>query len=345
MTDTHLHGPALTDKPAPSRPARSAGTPALTWRSPWRPVLALVIGLLIYLSLYAYVEGLTWRMAESNRFYRILTAEPPVKLVILGASRALPLEYGSMGEELEAALGGTVLNLAVQGGGVLPNAILADYVLRRHQPETVVYVLDSFVCYSPEWNERRLMDQAFWRRAPFDWALVRSLWEAVFRIRIDWRVVVAYVSGFWKLNDPGEWFQPDALPGEEMFTRVYRPSGRADQERLQRLYLDGTPQESFQRYFSVFLGLLERLGQQGTSVVVVKPPLRQAFYDALPGEAEFDQMVGQALAQRGIPFHDFSRAGFPDDHFYDPDHLNETGAQRFIHEYLLPLLITGSGHG
>ena len=55
------------------------------------------------------------------------------------------------------------------------NRLLLDYFLVRHRTAAIVYVVDSFAFYSPEWNERRLEDARLFQRAPFDPALARLL--------------------------------------------------------------------------------------------------------------------------------------------------------------------------
>src|SRR5690625_4002434 len=57
----------------------------------------LIVGLLgaviLYGALYAYMEVLTYRYGERNRFFQIVNADADAQWIILGASRALPLEF------------------------------------------------------------------------------------------------------------------------------------------------------------------------------------------------------------------------------------------------------------
>src|SRR5690606_28098564 len=110
-----------------------------------RLALFLLIGLGLYLALYGASEALVYRYGLRNPFY-VISATPAAEydLVILGASHAMPLGYEDMNDRLEAATGARIVNLAMEGSGVLPNTLVLDYFLSKHTVGNVVYVVDSF---------------------------------------------------------------------------------------------------------------------------------------------------------------------------------------------------------
>jgi hypothetical protein len=309
-----------------------------------RVLSALLLSLLLYGGLYAFAEYLVYEYGYRNRFYQIATADQGVDyLVILGASRALPLEFGDAHSELEQLAQGPVINLAMPGAGVIPNYLLLDYFLSRHQARGVIYFLDSFAFYSREWNEDRLEDSRLWQRAPLDTALLDSLWRATRALNVDPSVFRNYLSGFSKINDPTTWFQADVWAGEEQFEQTYRPDSWFDQSRLEFLYPESIDWDIFERYLSVFVDLVETLRSIGIPLLVVKAPLRPEFYEQLPQEEAFDEHLARVLQQYEVPLYDFADIGFDSSLFYDPDHLNREGVSLFLEAEFESVLETHFG--
>jgi hypothetical protein len=168
-----------------------------TWR---RWACFVLVGAIIYVSVYAASEALVYRYGEHNRFLAISMApHETYDVVILGASHALPLGFEDMNERLEERTGARIINLGIEGGGILPARLLLEYFLARHDTDNVLYVLDSFIFYSREWNEARLKDAGLLQRAPLDPALARLLWE----FPAARALLPGYLSGFHKINNPG----------------------------------------------------------------------------------------------------------------------------------------------
>jgi hypothetical protein len=286
---------------------------------------------------YAASERLIDRYGQRNRFYMIETAPPMTyDFVILGASHATVFDFDAMNAELERMTGTRILNLSVAGAGVVVNRLLFDYALRRHETRAVVYVIDSFVFYSRQWNEDRLSDARLFHRAPFDPALAALL------LQNGWsrRRGLDYVAGFSKINNADR-FEPDIRPEETRFDRIYRPVGQIDRQRMAYLYparLDDGVRAQRARYLAAFGDLLREARARNLRVVVFKPPLPERVYRLLPDEREFDAALAETLAGHAVEFHDFSRVGNDERFFYDSDHLNRAGVRRFFERSLAPLL-------
>jgi hypothetical protein len=92
-----------------------------------RWTLFAVLALSLYAGLYVAAESLVYRLGERNRFFAVHAAAPDYDVVILGASHAMPLDFADMNRRLQDATGLSILNLSMEGAGIIPNRIVFDY--------------------------------------------------------------------------------------------------------------------------------------------------------------------------------------------------------------------------
>jgi len=301
-----------------------------------RAILFVLIGLFLYLCLYAGSEALVYHYAERNRFFMIRTA--PLRqydYVIVGASHAMPFDFEDMNRRLEAASGTHLINLSIEGGGVLPARLVVDYFLAAHSTRNVLYFLDSFAFQSAQWNEARLADASVFARAPFDPALVATLW------RYPWarQNLPDYVSGFSKINNPGR-FAPDVSEAEaKNFHTVYRPIAYLDRQRIQYLYPARPDPATVQRYRDAFTDFARFLRERGIRLIVVRPPIPARIAGLIPGEAAWGAEIAELARGLDIVFRDFSGAVAKETLYYNSDHLNRDGVLEFAGAQLVPLLV------
>ncbi len=301
----------------------------------------VVIALMLYAGLYAASEWLVCRHADRNRFFMIKTApHARYDAVILGASHAAVFGYRDMNIRLEAMTSSKIINLAVVGGGVAVNRLLLEYFLARHDTTTVVYVLDSFAFYSPEWNENRFEDARLFARAPFDPVLARLLLESSASLS----VVLDYIAGFSKINN-NDRFAPDT-PADEgpRFDRAYRAVPQIDRQRVEYLYpdaMDDRVRATRDHYFGELVELIGRLRERGIRLIVVRPPIPERYRRLLPGEDEFDAALRALLDSHRVELHDWSRVSNDDTLFFDTDHLNQRGLLQLFEHHLTPTLRPG----
>ena len=299
----------------------------------------VAIGLVLYVGLYVAAEWLVYRHAEANRFFKVRTA-PPVEYghVILGASHAAVFDFDDMNRRLEEMAGTRILNLAVVGCGVAVNRLLLDYFLAAHRTGAVVYVVDSFAFYSPEWNERRLEDARLFQRAPFDPVLARLL----VRSKAPWPVALDYVTGFSKINNPGR-FSEDRPAEAARFDRRYRAVEQIDRQRIEYLYPAGMgdqAQRNLQRYLAEFESLVAGVRSRGLRVVLIRPPLPPRTRALMPDESAFDAALTALAGRTGAELHDLSAAIEDPAMYFDSDHLNRTGVGQLFDQRLAPILRT-----
>lgn len=299
-------------------------------------LLFVLIGVFIYLALYAASEQLVYNYAKRNRFFAIKTAPlSDYDYVILGASHAAAMDYQDMTAQLEDKTHSRIINLSEVGAGVTVNRLLLDYFLVSHRTQTVVYVADSFAFYSRQWNEDRLNDTRLFDRAPFDPTLVQVLLQNP----AARSAVPDYVLGFSKINNSDR-FKPDIGDDEaKKFETIFRPIKQIDQQRLDYLYPKQIDQATFQHYVSEFDQFVQSLQERHIRLIVVKPPVPARFYQMLPNEAQFDERLKAVVDRHGVEFHDFSMVGNDEKFFFNTDHLNKTGVLNFFDNYFKPLLV------
>jgi hypothetical protein len=298
-----------------------------------RAMVFVAIGLVLYVGLYAGAEWLVYQRADRNRFFMVHTA-PPLEYghVILGASHAAVFDFDDMNRRLEEMTGTRILNLAVVGGGVAVNRLLLDYFLAAHRTGSVVYVVDSFAFYSPEWNQRRLEDARLFQRAPFDPSLARLL----VRHKAPWRVTLDYVTGFSKINNPDR-LAADRPAEAARFDRRYRPVDQIDRQRIAYLYpaaMDDQAQRHLQRYLADFESLVKDARSRGLRVVLIRPPLPPRTRALMPDETAFDAALTALTSRTGAELHDLSGAIEDPAMYFDTDHLNRTGVAAFFERHL-----------
>jgi hypothetical protein len=306
-------------------------------------LLFVAIGLAIYSGVYWAAERLVYRTGHANPLFKIATTpDGAFDWVILGASHAMPLDFGDFNARMEHQLGLRILNLASPGTGPLYNRFVLEGFLRRHGARNLLYVVDSFAFYSRAWNEERFADAKLLRRTPLELATARRLWDYSRREGVDARAVLDHLSGFSKINNP-ERFQRDVWEGEAQFDRAYRPSATAVKKRIAYLYPEQAPPQALARYLGELSALVELAQRGGTRVVAIKMPVPAQFRSQLPGEGAFDEAVAKALAAQGVPFHDFSAALEEPRCYFDTDHLNREGLERFLARNLGAVLEAGRG--
>jgi hypothetical protein len=298
------------------------------------------LGLVLYGAAYYACERLVYRTGDTNPFFKIETAERDgFDWVILGASHAMPLDFADFNAHMEQQTGLRILNLAAPGTGPLYNRFVFEHFLTRHRTAKLIYVVDSFAFTSPAWNEERFADAKLLARTPFSLGLAWRMAGYSFEEGVDPRAVLDYVTGFSKINNRDR-FKRDVWEGEAQFERTYRPSAAATAKRTAYLFPGGAPERAaVMRYLGEFATLLGLARERGIEVVVIKMPVPSRFYDKLPDETAFDQLLLELPAMRQALFRDFSLTMDEPRFYFDTDHLNRAGLTAFFSRYLKTLLV------
>ncbi|MGY3617068.1 hypothetical protein [Bradyrhizobium sp. USDA 10063] len=297
-----------------------------------------LIGLLIYVGVYAGAEYLVYRNGRSNPFFKIATADnAEFDWVILGPSHAMPLDFADFNHRMERETGLRIINLATQGTGPLYHRFVLEAFLRNHRARYLLYIVDSFAFSSQTWNEDRFSDAKLLRTTPLDAGTVELIWRYWQRDGVDGRAVADYLTGFSKINNRDR-FKRDLWEGEFQFDRVYRGSESAIKSRIAYLFPDSDRSRPLSRYMMQFDELLAMAEQRGLRVTPIKMPIPGAFRAALPDEVSFDQALLRTLGRRGLILKDFSGELQQPKFYFDSDHLNRSGVSEFFEHQLKQIL-------
>lgn len=304
-----------------------------------RALIFVLVGMVIYFGAYLAAEKLVYDRTKRNRFFLVKTISPTTyDFVILGASHAMILSFEDMNDRLEKMTGGKIINLATLGSGIVPNQLFLDYLLMKHKTGAVVYLLDSGPFMKRAANEGRLNDAELFNRAPFDPELVKLLWSYYSRDLIEINPILDYVLGFSKINNDKR-FQADLHEMELIFRKRYRPDIKQIKERISSTDPAVVDQKLFDRYVSLFAQMIDSLRSQNIKVLACRPALPKMYRDNKPNENLFDDRMQALLAEKQVPFKDFSRA-MPDYQWYfDTDHLNQKGVPIFFENHFKPFLV------
>lgn len=303
-----------------------------------RALIFFAVGIVIYAGLYAVAEALVYKNTSSNRFYMIKTRPATTfDLIVMGASHAMAMSFEDLNEQLEKMTGSRIMNISMLGNGIVPNQLILDYFDKKHKAKNAVYLLDSAMFYSGQFNESRLKDVRLFQRAPFDFQLINLLVSYGFKGSMTVGTIADYILGFSKINN-GDRFNEDIHPLEKMCRQTYRPRQKQIKDRVDSNMPATFQEEALKEYLDLFIEMIDSLRSQGVHVIVVKPPLPKPFYDMLPFEAKFDKIIEKLMAEKNIPYKDFSTV-IPDYKFYfDTDHLNRKGVILFFNNYFTQFL-------
>ena len=313
-----------------------------------RPVMPfprrLVLGFLaVFATLYIVVasvaEVLVGRAGTDTAFPKVLALQgEQVDWVVLGASHALPLEYGNVPARLKTEHGQSMAVLAEVGAGPLYNKFVFQQALQDIAPRRLLYVVDAFAFANESWNEARISDRKLLRKTPLRFSTIRNMAGLTLRYDIRPSTLADYLTGFSKLNHPDR-FSQESWQGAADFDRKVRLSKHAIRARINYLYPTPSQPDQVAHYLDVLDTIFETAQEAGLEVTAVKLPMPKAFRDALPDESEFDTALRARLMEKGIRYHDLSDKLDDPSNFFDTDHLNRNGIDKLFSEYLLDILL------
>ncbi|MDQ2088923.1 hypothetical protein [Marimonas arenosa] len=309
-------------------------------KTPVRSLLAFAgVFLVLYVFAVVIAERSVGRAGTETAFQKLLAARGArVDWLVLGASHALPLDYGDVPARLQQDTGQSMMVLAETGAGPLYNRFVLEQALLDLDVKHLVYVIDSFAFGDEEWNQARISDRALLRQTPLRLSTARILADLSFRYEAGLKGLLDYLTGFSKLN-PVNRFPQEGWRGAANFDRRFRPSRHAVAARISYLYPEGALRADIVEYY---LDTLDRLFDlaiaEGVKVMVIKLPVPNAFLDALPDEAGFDASLRARLNSRGIPLHDLSQVLRDPALYFDTDHLNRDGVETLYRDHLRDLI-------
>lgn len=309
-------------------------------RSPVRTLLVFVgVFLVLYVVAVAITERIVARAETETAFQKLFASQGErADWLVLGASHALPLDYGEVPARLQQDTGQSMVVLAEIGAGPLYSRFVLEQALHDLEVKHLIYVIDSFAFGDDEWNEARIIDRALLRRTPQRLSTARIMAELSLRNGVNPRGLVDYLTGFSKLN-PVERFPKVGWRGAADFDRRFRPSRHAVSARIAYLYPKGAPEaKTVERYLDNLEGLFDLADAADVEVLAIKLPMPKTFRDSLPAEPAFDAALRRRLTSRGIVLHDLSEAIVDPAFYFDTDHLNADGVEALYRDHLRTLI-------
>ena len=286
-----------------------------------------LVGLVLYGILVVIAEQRVRATSERNPLFQVAMADSSsVDVVVLGASHAMPLGFEGIDSALEEASGRSVMTLAAEGSGLVPNAFLLDALHKKARPKTLVYSIDSFTFLSSQWNEERLNDTELFARAPYDLDILNTLIAEP----AAWKALPGYLSGFHKVNRLLS-SEVDRTEAELVkFGRTYRPNERIDYQRIAYLFPE-TPKERMDQYLREIEDIVESTTKAGSEMILLLIPAPARYTDRLPPvHKEVMAAVTEIAARHGARLVDHTSLLPEDANYYDTDHLNRRGATAYV---------------
>lgn len=301
------------------------GLPRLVWRC---VLFALLNAVLAVVVLKIHESTLDLARWETDSILLVMPRNEHRDVVMLGTSHAyVCARFKEHQEATERELGRTVFNMAIaQGGGIVPARFyLETYFDQGNTTDRVVYLLDPFVFFNIGSNEQH----SFVEMEPFRFHFLAKMLRNLY----NYQQLVSYIrskfSGQWLLQKPEllihhvKGYPPELVTPERIA------------KRMGTLYPDGLQDEVFNRYQSEFLKIAALCKARGAQLNVAVPP---TMLGPETGHAAMMAWL-ETLRDRGdITLSDWSNVIKSPERYYNLDHLNLSGIQEFMGQYLRPML-------
>ena len=250
-------------------------------------------------------------------------------VAFLGSSHAYLFSRLQKNHEVtERVLGLRLFNLGLPtGGGIRPaRFMLENFHERGNTVKQVVYFLDPFVFFSTGAND----SHKFIYFEPLQFPFLKKM----ILDRYPLRSILTYIRSKFTYD----WFFQHAEPLEE---QTYALDAQAVQEarihaRMDSLYGDGLREENFLRYAGEMKKIIDYCKANGMVLHVIVPP---TLLGPEPGAARMFAWLEEQKKAGGLDVRDCSGALPDPKYYYNLDHLNTAGVERFMRDCVKPVLV------
>ncbi|MCX6273396.1 MAG: hypothetical protein NTU44_19685 [Bacteroidetes bacterium] len=245
-------------------------------------------------------------------------------VLVMGSSHGRNLTRGPNHTVLEHFLKRRVGTIAQSAAGVVPEYLWLQYFYNAgNQTDTILYVIDPFMLYSPKWNEGLY----FLTDEPFRWDFFRLLLFS----RVDAGVIYNYVQS--KFTTP--WKEEKGMKVQPEDGSLERIDPRAVNSRLKVLFPDGISETAFLKYARVLKRTVQLANSHQSGVIFIIPP---GLLGNLPGKDRLVFLLEDLKRNGKCSFFDFSDSLKGPELYYNHDHLNIRGLKRYL-DNCLPLAL------
>ncbi len=248
-------------------------------------------------------------------------------LLFLGSSHARIFSRFHNHQRVEKILGQSIINLsqgAERGGIISQHTYLSYFYFNRNTAATVVYFIDPFFFF------RRNLDDGehILSNEPFR----RNFYRVARDEGINKDALKVYQGNGDTPLSPSEFDMYFKERQDAAMTEI-------DQEKLDAriafLYQDGYNEQHFRKSFDKLAKTVREAKKHSARVVFVIPA---TLIPPQPDDYRVTEALQNAAKKEGYELYDFSEAITDPSFYYDVDHLNTKGIEKFTKEFLKPVL-------
>ena len=280
----------------------------------------------VWIFLFQRMEGNcdNW---ETESSVNIIPVNERYDLIIFGTSHGRSFAKFKNHLRMEKILKMRTLNLSKGGGGgpVWTKIFLNYFYARNNTADTVLYFIDPWVLFFESWNED--LCAAIIREEPYRYRVFYSAMVS----GVKWQCLVKYVRNYllkkWTF---------DACDCKEYDdNRLKRHDPMAVTQRIRGLYPGKLSKPAFSKYSEMLGEIIAVVKKRGARIVFVLPP---TLLGELPGTKDLKKILKEFARKQEINWYDLTNVITDITLFADHDHLNTPGVERFVGNYLAPVL-------
>ena len=281
--------------------------------------------LIAFLLLYAADARFQYQAGTSEAMLPAMGQNRRFSFIIMGASHARVFSASGNGQRVSKIVNAPWLNFSKTAAGLIPEKIyLAQFYQAGNTADQIIYFLDPFVFYAPEWNEQAL----FLEDEPLRPSMFVTAWQEGASSETLVNYVRSKFTPYWLL------LRQPASSAEDRHTLKERDT-EAVRKRLAVLYPQGASGQMFSRYQQVFESSIALVASRGAKISIIMPP---TLLGTAPGHDAAIALLKELKKRYTITYYDFSSAIQDPRLFTDHDHLNSAGVEFFTENALKPLL-------
>ena len=275
--------------------------------------------------------ALSWLLIRQNEVLGdFRESQESYDLVILGSSHGESFSRGPNRSLIENILEKKICNLSQgQGGGIIPAKIRYAHFLRKHSAQKVIYFIDPFVFYSPEWNEKQDFSSE---------PLELDVFIDLLKNRVDiFRYFKSKLSKL-VLGAMNHFLKPQNITprvNSNHISSLTKVDPELVRQNFRVLYRDGVNSRFIDQYGRELELIIQMAKARGEEIVFISYP---TLLGKVPGFDEMKSLLLKFEQRYNTKYYDFSEAIHEPKYFEDHHHLNSLGIGYFTKGYLKPLL-------
>lgn len=237
--------------------------------------------------------------------------------VIIGTSRAREFSRSGNHAVVEKLTGKKFFNLSKGGGhgGLIPNIMAWNYLKQRgNKTKHVIYFIDSWIFYSPKWNEENycLEDEPF----TFD----------ILKLAISSSLSTGSIINYFKSKLKPSYLFANEISQNANNKYLVTADSFLINKQNKASFPDGLNQEYFNKYSADFKRFISRIREDGIKITFVLPPT------LLYNEPGYGALLDVLHTINNVKLFDHRRSMTDPQYYYDHPHINSRGIQKYVAE-------------